>query len=190
MHGLLCAGWSARLRHVAGVLGRELRCGPVGPGSGRAVRRPRSGRHLQCALARGTSVSVTRRSPKPQRQVRFLGPPLRGTPISRAIRPARRRCPWGLGRPLTIRMNPHESAGFLAVRSLAAHSDPGRTRVRMWPRGAAGAWPRGPRAGYRQRRAAGPEGTTDACPVWPCRLRRFQARRSGVGRTRSNERAR
>src|SRR4051812_1255753 len=29
------------------------------------------------AAAGGTGVSVTRRSPKPQRQVRFLGPPLR-----------------------------------------------------------------------------------------------------------------
>ena len=31
---------------------------------------------LQCGAARGTGVSVTRWSPKPQRQVRFLGPPL------------------------------------------------------------------------------------------------------------------
>ena len=40
-----------------------------------AARPDRPARTMACS-PRGTGVSVTRRSPKPQRQVRFLGPPL------------------------------------------------------------------------------------------------------------------
>jgi hypothetical protein len=47
------------------------------PPVGRLGRRPRAHPGTpRIPAPRGTGVSVTRRSPKPQRQVRFLGPPL------------------------------------------------------------------------------------------------------------------
>ncbi len=55
----------ARSRSGSGSFGGESQVAPPGP------RMQNPG---------GTGVSVTRRSPKPQRQVRFLGPPLRGAP--------------------------------------------------------------------------------------------------------------
>ena len=65
-----------------GLLTHGVRRGFAAPGYGAgsasaSARRCRpAGRNYNAQRARGTGVSVTRRSPKPQRQVRLLGPPL------------------------------------------------------------------------------------------------------------------
>src|SRR4051812_33544309 len=72
LHGLLGYG---RTCPMHGLLTRPGAAAvPAAPDqAARAVARAAT---TMPSPARGTGVSVTRRSPKPQRQVRFLGPPL------------------------------------------------------------------------------------------------------------------
>ena len=81
-------GSSARSRPERADRGRRGSHGSVSRGAVPALRgrspvspcRPSGGSGPTMTTLRGTGVSVTRRSPKPQRQVRFLGSPLRDPP--------------------------------------------------------------------------------------------------------------
>ena len=89
--------------------------GHVGMVGSRLADSGRSATTMQ--LARGTGVSVTSRSPKPLRQVRFLGPPL--VSASEALRPDRMRtC-----------VREAERSGSRSVRQLLAEGLPDREMV-------------------------------------------------------------
>src|ERR1035438_10866579 len=107
------------------------------PAGSRVTRRQRSGKRCRkvfpCKTAQnrlrlevhwGTGVVVTRRSPKPQLQVRFLGPPLlRMAANARNHQCLRRICPaW------SERRDPHEPA-WCCSSLLVAHA--GSNEVRL-----------------------------------------------------------
>ncbi len=82
---------------------------------------------------RGTGVSVTRRSPKPQREVRLLGPPSDSIPRQRGASGIMQSRIMAACRLAQVRMDPPESAPIDVVRSLFGHSKEGADPSRPCP---------------------------------------------------------
>jgi hypothetical protein len=109
----------ARRRLESRLPGPSGRCETAPVGSPPRVRSAATDRSAvspyNSALPRGTGVSVTRWSPKPQRQVRFLGPPLKPSPGFPGFLAFWSRL-WGDVVGWDV---PHRSAGIRSNRSLS-----------------------------------------------------------------------